>query len=270
MPYEDAHLSDQELLLAADGELAPRSARRVNAHLAHCWACRARMAGMETSIADLVRLHRRSLDAPLPPASSSRALLKARLSELAAAPLAPAPQRPRWQGWFGNIGHGPRIAGIAMALAALMFLVSYDRTSPEARAVPATRQTPGATRRVALKDLCSGQYSKNSQVIPVVQRQVFARYGLENVEPGAYEVDYLITPALGGADDIRNLWPQPYSSTIWNAAVKDELEDRLHTMVCSGDLDLASAQRDIARDWIGAYKKYFHTDRPVSSYPAKP
>jgi hypothetical protein len=86
------------------------------------------------------------------------------------------------------------------------------------------RLTPGATRRVALKDLCSGRYSNNAQVAPVVQRQVFARYGLGNVEPGAYEVDYLITPALGGAGDLRNLWPQPYSSTVWNAAVKDKLE----------------------------------------------
>jgi anti-sigma factor RsiW len=265
MQNEDAHLSDEELLLAADSELSPRSVKRVNAHLAHCWTCRARMAGVETSIADLVRLHRRSLGASLPPVGPSRALLKARLSQLAAAP-----QRPRWQGWAGIMGHEARIAGVAVALAALMFLVSYDRTPRETRAVPATRLTPGATRRVALKDLCSGQYSKNAQVIPVVQRQVFARYGLGNVEPGAYEVDYLITPALGGADDIRNLWPQPYSSTIWNAAVKDELEDRLHTMVCSGELDLASAQQDIARDWIGAYKKYFRTDRPVSRYSAKP
>src|SRR5580692_6609959 len=40
MPYEDAHLSDQELLQSADGELSPRSVKRVNAHLAHCWACR--------------------------------------------------------------------------------------------------------------------------------------------------------------------------------------------------------------------------------------
>jgi hypothetical protein len=157
-----------------------------------------------------------------------------------------------------------------VALAALVFLVSYPRTSRKLSAVPARRLTPGATRQVALKDLCGGQYSKNAQVIPVVQRQVFARYGLENAEPGAYEVDYLITPALGGADDIRNLWPQPYSSTVWNAAVKDELEDRLHSMVCSGELDLASAQQDIAKDWIGAYKKYFHTDRPVTGYPAKP
>jgi len=35
-------------------------------------------------------------------------------------------------------------------------------------------------------------------------------------------------------------------------------------MVCSGKLDLSTAQRDIATDWIAACKKYFHTDRPLS------
>jgi hypothetical protein len=45
--------------------------------------------------------------------------------------------------------------------------------------------------------------------------------------------------------------------------VKDELEDRLRDLVCGGQLDLAEAQRDISRDWIAAYKKYFRTDRPV-------
>jgi hypothetical protein len=35
-------------------------------------------------------------------------------------------------------------------------------------------------------------------------------------------------------------------------------------MVCTGKLDLSTAQRDIATDWIAAYKKYFHTDKPLS------
>ena len=30
-------------------------------------------------------------------------------------------------------------------------------------------------------------------------------------QPRNYEVDHLITPALGGTDDIRNLWPEPYA-----------------------------------------------------------
>ena len=46
--------------------------------------------------------------------------------------------------------------------------------------------------------------------------------------------------------------------------MKDALEEHLHQMVCSGQLDLSTAQRDIATDWIAAYKKYFHTDRPLS------
>jgi hypothetical protein len=93
---------------------------------------------------------------------------------------------------------------------------------------------------------------------------VFEEYGVTPPEPDAYEVDYLITPELGGATDIRNLWPEPYQDTVWNAHVKDQLEDRLHRMVCRGDLDLATAQRDISTDWIAAYRKYFHADQPVS------
>jgi len=94
---------------------------------------------------------------------------------------------------------------------------------------------------------------------------VFAEYGLAQAQPRAYEVDYLVTPALGGADDIRNLWPHSDSS-VWNARVKDALEDRLRDMVCDGSLDLADAQREIAVDWIGAYRKYFHTDRPLPGH----
>jgi len=69
---------------------------------------------------------------------------------------------------------------------------------------------------------------------------------------------------LGGADDIRNLWPQSYSATAWNAQVKDALEDRLREMVCDGSLNLTQAQREIAGNWIAAYKKYFHTDKPLA------
>jgi hypothetical protein len=35
-------------------------------------------------------------------------------------------------------------------------------------------------------------------------------------------------------------------------------------MVCAGKVDLPTAQNDIATDWIAAYKKYFHTDTPLT------
>jgi len=44
---------------------------------------------------------------------------------------------------------------------------------------------------------------------------------------------------------------------------KDALESRLHQLVCQGKINLVTAQRDLATDWISAYKRYFHTDRPI-------
>ncbi len=60
-----------------------------------------------------------------------------------------------------------------------------------------------------------------------------------------------------GADDFRNLWPQLRSATVWNAEVKDALEDRLREMACDGSLDLTEAQKEIAAHWIGAYGREF-------------
>ena len=34
----------------------------------------------------------------------------------------------------------------------------------------------------------------------------------------------------------RALWPEPYISRIWNAHVKDALEERLHEMVCASEI----------------------------------
>jgi hypothetical protein len=89
---------------------------------------------------------------------------------------------------------------------------------------------------------------------------------MESVPEAQYELDYLITPELGGAADRQNLWPERYGSRVWNARVKDELERLLPEMVCAGRLDLATAQRDIAVDWIAAYKKYFHASAPLNTY----
>jgi hypothetical protein len=86
---------------------------------------------------------------------------------------------------------------------------------------------------------------------------------MEHVAVREYELDYLITPELGGAPDARNLWPERYATSVWNARVKDDMEDLLPQLICRGQLDLATAQRDIADNWIAAYKRYFKTDRPI-------
>jgi len=131
--------------------------------------------------------------------------------------------------------------------------------------LPDPKMTPGATLPVTKDDICVPGYTKKVRNVPIdVKRQVYAEYGIRQHKPGDYEVDHLISLELGGSNSIKNLWPQSYLTHPWNAHVKDALENEMHDEICSGKLDLATAQHDIATDWIAAYKKYFHTNQPLS------
>jgi len=256
MLSEHSHLSDEELILLADGELSSWRAARVRAHLAACWDCRARMRRMENTIDGLLQV-RSQLDKALPPAAGARARLKAELEALSQIPNQRQPLMGRYSA----------VAGAVLAAGLCVLFVSQFGPTRAAAAVPQASLTPGAVRPVLKDQICRDDTQNSYGVVPASLRQrVFEEYGVRTAEASAYEVDYLITPELGGSDDIHNLWPEPYSKTVWNAHVKDALEDHLHQMVCSGQLDLATAQRDISRDWIAAYKKYFHTDRPISAH----
>ncbi len=268
MRHEELHPSDSELLMCIDGEVSEREAARTEAHLAACWNCRARKQEIEASIAEFVHFRKREMAPALPPEAGPRALLKAKLSILAS-------QNEASSSWFavtwlsGKASLGKAAALVACCLCLFFGIVMVMREGAGKKApavfVPDARLTPGATVLAGRQEVCSTSEPKNRMVPVSLRKQVLEEYGVGNAEPRAYEVDYLITPALGGADDIRNLWPQSYAADGWNARVKDALEDRLHEMVCDGQLDLTTAQREISTDWIAAYKKYFHTDRPLET-----
>jgi anti-sigma factor RsiW len=266
MWFRDTHPTDQDLILAADGELTARRIERLRRHLAGCWECRVRTQELERAISEFVHLHRRNLDPLLPPASGRRAWLKAQLDEIAASH--PSSWR-RALAWRRSL---IPVAACTLLLALAGLMVPYRWAAHRQPTVyasvvpmsfPATELTPGVARAKTRDQVCRSDAGKNRDVAPALRRRVFELYGMPGADPKAYEVDYLISPALGGAEEIGNLWPQAYSATIWNARVKDALEDRLHELVCRGDVDLPTAQREISTDWISAYKKYFHTDRPV-------
>ena len=235
----NSHLTEEELILLVDGELPSNRRIEAIAHLESCWGCRERKQSLESTIADFVRARHTEL----PPAVGPRALLRARLAQESAAP---AP--------FSRLLKilVPASAFAAVAIAILIFQTTVNAEGPK----PKFSFTPGETRPITLQEVCMNSAEVISHDIPEdKQQQVFAEYGIKSPRAGQFEVDYLITPDLGGTESIRNLWPQPYSAR-WNAKTKDQLEQRLHELVCSGKLDLTTAQHDIAVDWIGAYKKY--------------
>ena len=261
------HLWDEDLLLDADGELSERRSAEVREHLKSCWACRARMAKLEGTIGEVVRLMSESSQSELPSIERARARLEMKLDDLAYA-SGPRPFWPFGAGLSRRIFIYAALLVLALGTPFLYQRVrSHRHNSSYSVALPNPGLTPGATQPLPLSSICSAEHDQVVRGVPEsVQSEVFQEYGISGARTEDYEVDYLVTPGLGGSDDIRNLWPEPRNRTVWNSYVKDQLEDRLHYLVCNGQVTLGVAQHDIANDWISAYRKYFRTKAPLLSY----
>jgi hypothetical protein len=135
--------------------------------------------------------------------------------------------------------------------------------------LPDRRCTPGATNRAVRqatigRTICVPGWTSSvrppESVTEPQKRLAIAAYGhYDGSTPSRYEFDHLIPLSLGGAvDSPRNLWPEPdyahVSPGSYDLNPKDRLEYKLYRLVCDGRMSLASAQRQIARNWVAAYR----------------
>jgi hypothetical protein len=125
--------------------------------------------------------------------------------------------------------------------------------------VPDPTLTPGSIRTTDTSEICSHGTRQLRHWDRARDDFVMAEYGLPPGPHADYEIDHLVPLGIGGADDVRNLWPEPRRSIEpeWSAETKDRLEWKLHDLICSGALDVREAQRMIADDWTEAYRSIF-------------
>jgi hypothetical protein len=133
---------------------------------------------------------------------------------------------------------------------------------------PDPRLTPGALNPAVSQatigtTICVSGWTATirppSSYTSALKVQQIAQYGYGDTSTADYEEDHLISLELGGAPtDPRNLWPEPYASSLADgrptgAHVKDGYETRLKNEVCAGTIALAQAQADIGVHWVHAY-----------------
>jgi hypothetical protein len=130
--------------------------------------------------------------------------------------------------------------------------------------LPVSSLTPGVSTELTEEEICSRKWGKDARhVTAAMKKTVFKIYGMKgntcksDRHGRRCEIDHLISRELGGADAIKNLWPQPYGTSPWNATRKDKLENRLHQEVCAGRLPLKDAQEALVSDYRIAYVRYF-------------
>ena len=132
--------------------------------------------------------------------------------------------------------------------------------------IPTPIRTPGATNPDITPDnihenICNPNWSTKSIRPPVnytnrLKIEQIQEYADADTNPRDYEEDHLIPLEIGGnPTDPRNLWPEPYDTSIpdGGARYKDKVENYLHKQVCAGNLTLDQAQKEIANDWYRVY-----------------
>jgi hypothetical protein len=261
------HLSVEELLLFAELELPPCKTTKARAHLSACSACRLRLQVLESTFTAAVAAH--SGDTVMQQLNTPHARLRLQAALREQATASSAHRRPSTVGLFASV-----VLSVAAIAAAAWItnirdssVATFQATRIATLPLPRRALTPGSLRTIRKEDVCQGSSLANDPPVRASTAEaVFNRYAVPSEARSSYAMDYLIAPSLGGTDNANNIWPEPASSA-WNAADKDRLEDHLHALVCEGALPLAVAQNDLARDWIAAYKKYFHTDQPGATQP---
>lgn len=153
-----------------------------------------------------------------------------------------------------------RAAAMNRALVFALLLLASEATAADYRRhegilFPDADATPGATHAVPLATLCKVAYTDTVRNNPDSQkRRIVESYHLAWKDRAGVEVDHFIPLGLGGTNDDRNLWPQPYRPRP-GAREKDVLELFLRRAVCTGAVSLERAQHDIRADWWSAYQR---------------
>ncbi len=109
---------------------------------------------------------------------------------------------------------------------------------------------PNVTQDTIFQTICVKGYTKTVRP-PVdytnkLKIQQIREYGYVDTNPRNYEEDHLISLELGGSPtDPKNLWPEPGASPNQ----KDTIENLCREKVCSDQLSLSEAQKEIATNW---------------------
>jgi hypothetical protein len=136
--------------------------------------------------------------------------------------------------------------------------------------LPRQDLTPGAYfADVTIDDVRKDGFSATVRdVTEAEKRKVFELYGLDyERERSKREADHVIELAVGGANDIRNIWPQQlhlnYHGRDMGAIEKDKLEKKVLAAVRAGKMSLHEAQAGLAGDWTVLYRKMVAAEFPV-------
>lgn len=168
----------------------------------------------------------------------------------------------------------PAVASVIVMTALLAMPGTVSASTPAASVLrtglPNRTLTPGTTNPAVTqatihRTICVSGWTAtirpSSSYTTALKVRQLATYGFADRRLADYEEDHLISLELGGSPtSARNLWPEPHHIRVGGLDLgsysKDGFENHLRSLVCAGHLSLASAQREIAVNWVSYWRSW--------------
>jgi hypothetical protein len=159
------------------------------------------------------------------------------------------------------------LAGGVLIVATIGLAACSAGPYTEANGLPNTLLTPGATNPQVTQanihsNVCVSGWTKTvrppvTYTNPLKYSQLHSGYNLDgDFSLKDYEEDHQVPLEVGGSpSSVQNLWPEPRNIRL-GATVKDQLENRMHDLLCAGQVTLKTAQTVFMTNWQSGYKKY--------------
>ncbi len=169
---------------------------------------------------------------------------------------------------FRRTSRNSALVVTSLMLAATLGLSACGAaTYSESSGLPNVKLTPGLTNPAVTQanirtNICVVGWTATvrppvSYTNQLKYNQLHSGYNLDgDLNMKDYEEDHIVPLEVGGnPSSPLNLFPEPHNIKF-SSYVKDQLENQIHRLVCSGRLSLKAGQDVFLTNWEKGYQKY--------------
>ena len=184
-------------------------------------------------------------------------------------PIRNAPQKSIWESaLIRRTSKSSFVVASSILLAATLGLSACGASVySENSGLPNTTLTPGAinpavTQKNIRSTICVVGWTATvrppvSYTNKLKYNQLHSGYNLDgDLNMKDYEEDHIVPLEVGGnPSSPLNLFPEPRNIKL-SSYLKDQLENRMHQLVCAGQISLKTGQAVFLTNWEKGYAKY--------------
>jgi len=157
-----------------------------------------------------------------------------------------------------SVLHALKFLIISIICVLLVFVSAASAQQPPYHHIPNRVLTPGDIASTDVDVICQKDYpAKSRRVSNSLREKVYTLHKVQKSQcRGDCKIDHLVPLAIGGSNDIKNLWAHEYGAD-YSVHEKTRLEVLMRKKVCTEGMPIQQAQACFVWDWTQCYEFFY-------------